>query len=242
MIDRIEISQEVFEQIQRSAVEVYPNEMCGFLLPDSFVRVTNYSHTPDKSFIISALDRVLYPNAIAVVHTHVANGYTHFDIRTPSVEDCEGQEKSGLPWLIYSTDGLTISSEPIQIPRYPNPNYENRPFITGFSDCYSIVQDWYWFNLGIVLKPHIVYSVKDIVTGKTTFDNFIKEFGFYEIPLSNLQEGDLLLLNNGTGSRNHLGIYTDGKVLHQDELSRYEPFENFHGMINAVLRHESNNS
>lgn len=237
---KINILPETFDYIQQCATEEYPKEMCGFLKPDgSFIKVTNTHENPEKAFKIDATERVKHGDAIAIIHTHCSKNYQATDIRTPSLADAKSQIETGLPWLIYGCDKDNITTEPVQIPRYPNPDYVHRPFVTGFTDCYSIVQDYYWFELGICLKDPKIYSIQDIVRGLDSFseDNII-EYGFVKVDINTIRNGDIILVNNGVGERNHLGIFHDGKILHQDSISNFEPFEHYIGRIHSVLRYQ----
>lgn len=237
---KIKVSKKAFEKIQKTAIAAYPQEICGFLKSDgSFVECENQADDKENSFKISAKDYALNLDSIAVIHTHCPKKIAPYDPRTPSEADWNSQKETGIPWLIYSASKTEISQEPFQIPRYPDSNFEARAFVPGISDCFSIVQDYYWFNFGIQLKDHIAYNVKDIVLNCNSFDKYITDYGFHEVPLEELQDGDLLLIDNAGFTRNHLGIYESGKILHQDGLLIKEDYSHFVGRIGAVLRHDS---
>ena len=73
-------------------------------------------------------------------------------------------------------------------------------------------------------------------------DNFAKE-GFSEIPVADVQPGDLILMNLGSKVPNHAAIYLgDQLVLHhvQQRLSSRDVYGGYYGKSTATaLRHES---
>lgn len=229
------------ELIRIAALADYPNEMAGLLTAGGFIHCQNIADDPAKGFRISATDYAKHhADTIAVVHTHCPppRKAILFDVRTPSYQDLQGQKQSGLPWLIFGCDGVDIS-DPIQLPRLPNPEYLNRPFIWFINDCYSLVQDYYRFELNIILPDHkATMPFDDIRRLNDVFGEHIADYGFTaHDTLDNLQNGDLLLLDNGGFKRNHLGIYHNGRVIHQDMLSVEQLFSDFFGRINQVLRY-----
>lgn len=240
----MDISQEVFEQIKQHTLSCYPNEMCGIIVDGSFVSITNIHEEPENNFTLSPIELVPYLGRITyIVHSHCRDIRKPeiFDLRTPSYPDTIGQKKSGIPWLIVGCEGVTVT-EPLQIPRVKNNNYLERPFIWFISDCYSLVQDYYWFEFGIDLPDHKAdEDYSNIRKLHNLFDNYIQEYGFIELSVNTkLQKGDILLLDNAGHVRNHLGIYDgEGCILHQDMLSVKEQLEHFIGRFHKVLRYES---
>ena len=227
--------------IQAAACAVHPHEMCGFLTADSFIQCANIADNPEESFKISAVDFAMHHEvAVAVVHTHVPPRRKHLliDVRTPSFEDLQGQKQTGLPWLILACDGLIVS-DPVQLPRQPSRDYLNRPFIWFINDCYSLVQDYYLFELGIDLPPHkATQPFGDIRSINHIFDEHIADYGFQSLnQIESWRNGDIALLDNGGFKRNHLGVYHDGMIIHQDTLSLAQPVSDFYGRINEVLRY-----
>lgn len=238
----ITVNPEQRRQIEAAAVAVCPQEMCGLLTHDGFIQCDNTADDPLTGFRISARDYAAYhAETIAVVHTHVPQRHSPLDPRTPSYADIVGQRQTGLPWLIYACDGSMISADPVQLPRVPNQDYLNRPFIWFINDCYSLVQDYYRFEFGIVLPDHKAdKDYQQIRQINDLFIEHIEDYGFkVHHNLEGLKNGDLLLLDRSGFKRNHLGIYHDGSVLHQDGLSVKQPISDFYGRINCVLKHEN---
>jgi proteasome lid subunit RPN8/RPN11 len=240
MFDKIELTQEQVNLVREHTLACHPEEMCGFLTQTSFIPVKNIAKEPLKSFEIAPQDYLQHVSeTIAIVHSHCRSAKTPeiLDLRTPSYADFCTQKGTNLPWLIVSCEGITVS-DPIQFPRIPNNNYSNRRFLWFINDCYCLVQDFYQFELGIKLKDYVVnQDYKTIRNLSNLFDDYITDYGFKEVQLEQIQEGDLILIDNEGFERNHLGIYTKGKVLHQGMLSALEPFEHFLGRIHIVLHY-----
>jgi hypothetical protein len=95
--------------------------------------------------------------------------------------------------------------------------------------------------LGIELPNHKAnVDFLDLDRNGNLFDDFIIEYNFKESSsLIDLINGDLVLLDYNSKIRNHLGIYHNGNIIHQDLLSVEVPFETFIGRINKVLKYVS---
>lgn len=240
MSDRIILSKLQKDKIEEATFKDYPNEMCGFLTKDDFIHVENTADNPEKSFKISTKDYVKwFSKAIAIVHSHTRDKKAReiFDLRTPSYADYINQKKTGKPWLIVGCEGMSVSS-PVQFPRVRSQEYVGRTFQWFINDCYNLVQDYYWFELGIELKDSVITEGYDkLRTIDGIFEPYITDYGFVEIPYEDLQENDLILVDNGGFTSNHLGIYTKGNILHQDLLSVSVPLVTYLGRIKKVLRY-----
>jgi len=240
------LSQEIIESIKVEAIKQYPKEACGIIVDNKFIPIENSNEKPEKNFTISAEKIARFLGKIQfIVHTHCRKPAEAeiFDLRTPSFSDILGQKQTNIPWLIFGTEGLTLS-EPLQIPRIKNNKYLLRPFIWYINDCYSLVQDYYEFEFGIHLDNHRAKEdYKDIRKLNDIFAPYIEEYGFIKFnPIRHeYKNGDLVLLNSGGFEKNHLGIFENGYILHQDLVSKKERIEHFIDYIHLVLRHESKN-
>jgi proteasome lid subunit RPN8/RPN11 len=225
----ITLNQVQKAKIHKYSLLCYPNEMCGLLTEDDFISIPNLSEEPRSNFKLDTKAMLPYLGGVkAIVHSHCKNPKlpSVLDERTPSIADMEGQKTSAVPWLIVSCDGSVVSS-PLQIPREPNNNYIGREFIWYVSDCYTLVQDYYKFELNILLPDHKAREDYRLLRNShNLFDAFIEEYGFVtKHNWADAVNGDLVLLNHKGSVRNHLGIYHNGKIIHQDMLSVEIPFE-----------------
>ena len=237
----IKLTAKQTQQIKEHTLSCYPEEMCGIIVGENFIPLKNVADNPKKEFRILEQDLIPYlGKIIAIVHSHCYNSERPgiLDIRTPSATDIKQQKLSNVPWLILGTDG-SVTTPYIQIPREPSKELLGRPFMWFVNDCYTLVQDYYKFNLNIDLPEHKAdVDYKQLKNHDNLFDEYIEEYGFEASDdITNLKNGDLLLLNNGLAYRNHLGIYHNEHVLHQEELSLSQPFATFIGRINKVLRY-----
>ena len=220
----------------------YPNESCGLILKDDdmVIFLENISDNPAKSFKINPSELFPYLGQIKFIwHSHCVDSRrpTIYDARTPSLMDMEQQKLSGVPWLIYACDGSVVT-DAIQIPRTPNNDYLNREFVWFVNDCYTLVQDYYHYELGIDLKEYVLHDYRDVRKSHAVFNDYINDYGFVELKnLDDLQNGDLFIVDNSGFTENHLVIYHDGKLLHQGMISCVEPFETYAGKFKKRLRY-----
>lgn len=222
-------------------LEAYPNEMCGVCTQDDFIQLKNASENPLTSFSFDPVEYAAVVSQVtAIVHSHTKDIYKLdiFDLRTPSPKDWHSQRTSGKPWLIVGTEGQNVS-EPIQLPRTPSAEYLGRPFIWYVNDCYTLVQDYYRFEFGIILPPHP--HKFDWTAGglfEDMVDDYVAEIGLERVPVDRERvNGDIVVLSRMGMSNNHLGIFHDGKILHQDEVSVEVPAYAFANRISQVLRY-----
>jgi len=236
----IKLNKEQLFAIEKETLDKFPNEMCGFIIQNSFIPVENIAETPETSFKLDKKDIIKYlPTAKAIIHSHCrkSNYNNLFDIRTPSYADRVKQQTTNLPWLIVGSEGLTVT-DILQFPRIPNKQYLNRRFIWTINDCYTLVQDYFRFEFDITLKDAVYpEDLTNLHSSHNLFEPFIEEYGFKEIEFNNLINGDLVILNYVGLDGNHLGIYHNGNIIHQDSISKEEPLEYYLSNINKVLRY-----
>ena len=104
------------------------------------------------------------------------------------------------------------------------------------------MRDWYAREYGIQLRD---YDRRDKFWehGESLYmDNFANE-GFREIPVADVQPGDLILMQLSSPLPNHAAIYLgDQLILHhvQQRLSSRDVYGGYYGKSTAcALRHES---
>ena len=237
----IKLTAQQIADIKAHALDCYPEEMCGILVEDTFVPLANTHEEPEEHFKVDELTLFPYLGQIQAIihsHTYIPEKPATLDIRTPSATDVKGQKLSGVPWLIVGTEGQTVTPA-LELPRTPSNNYIERPFIWFINDCYTLIQDYYQFEFGITLPDHLnTINFKDIRKLDKLFEGHIENYGFREtMDITDMQNGDLLLLDNALAAQSHLGIYHNGEVLHQDVLSVSVPFTSFIGRIHKVLKY-----
>ncbi len=239
----ITLSEKQKEQIKVHTLACYPEEMCGVLTEEAFIPIRNVAENPLKSFALepeSFAVLLLRSNVKAIVHSHCRNIRVPeiFDTRTPSLADLAGQKETKIPWLIVATEGLTVTP-PLELPREPSRSYVGRQFIWFMNDCYTLIQDYYHFELNIDLPNHKANKdFKDLRNSEGLFDDFIEEYGFTDLRKEEVvQNGDIFLVDNAGQRRNHLAVYHNGNLLHQDRLSVAVNPAVFAGRTHRVLRY-----
>lgn len=205
---------ETLDAVRAHAVADYPREACGLVAVvkgrERYIPCRNQATTPSEHFILHPED---YANAdeqgelVAVVHSHP-------DVPArPSEADKVACESSGLPWLIVavSADGAgeLVEIEPCG---YEAP-LVGRTFAHGILDCYTLVQDWYKLELGIIL-PNFDRPDNWWNEGGDLYMQHFAEAGCARAR-GPLQRGDIILMAIRARVANHAAVYLgDGLMLH----------------------------
>lgn len=228
------------QQILDHAKAEFPRESCGLVAVVKgrrrYFPCRNIAETPDEHFILDSLDYAAIEDKgeiVAVIHSHPTTNHN------PSQADRVACEKSGLPWHIVNPQTERWGyCEPagFELP------YVGREFSFGIVDCYSLCRDWYRKEFGLELRD---YDRRDKfwLRGENLYlDNFASE-GFREIPIEELQYGDLILMQLESPLPNHAAIYLgDQLILHhlQGRLSSRDIYGGYYLKSTAkALRHES---
>ena len=228
------------KQILQHAQAEQPKECCGVVCVVKgrrrYFPCRNLAATPDEHFVMDPLD---YAEAedqgevVAVIHSHPVSN------PKPSEADLVACEKTGVPWHIINP--LTEEWGYCEPSGHQLP-YVGRQFAFGVVDCYTLVRDWYAREYGIELRD---YDRRDKFWehGENLYmDNFANE-GFSEIPVADVQPGDLILMNVCSLVPNHAAIYLgDQLILHhvQQRLSSRDVYGGYYWKNTAcALRHES---
>ena len=218
----------------------HPNECCVLVCVVKgrrrYFPCRNLAATPDEHFVLDPAD---YAEAedqgevVAVIHSHPTTN------PSPSQADLVACEKSGVPWHIINP--ATEEWGYCEPSGYKLP-YVGRQFAFGIVDCYTLVRDWYAREYGIQLRDYYRRD-KFWEHGESLYmDNFANE-GFSQIPVEDVREGDLLLMQLSSPLPNHAAIYLGNQlILHhvQQRLSSRDVFGGYYYKSTAcALRHES---
>lgn len=246
-------SASIIEEIKKHALEVYPDECCGVIVNDLYYPLENIAENPKKDFKFPKTGWPLAGKFQAIIHSH-PNGTVE-----PSIKDMEEMLRTpNQVWGICTTDGETVSDVVFYGDLIPDVPLMNRQFRSGPSgtdgkgDCYALIRDYYWLELGIRLKEFP--RTDDWYTNKESPGNMyvegFEQTGFKRISESELLPGDVILLEINTiksGCPNHAGIFLGWKegVLHHFRapyLSKKDPMSRYHKYMTYFLRHESHNA
>jgi len=214
-----------FEAFRDHAHEQAPLEACGVIAGDVYFPCRNVTEgDPKHSFSIHAGDQDSAEDAgpiQAICHSHTGPA-------TPSDLDRERCSESGVPWFILGQGDEMQRLDPALIP------LTERPFLFGWSDCWSLVRDYYG---GL---PDFPREDKFWELGHSPFTEQFSACGFREVSLVDALPGDALLMRfRSHVIPNHAGILlNDGWLLHHPRnlFSRVDLLTPYLGRISHVLR------
>jgi proteasome lid subunit RPN8/RPN11 len=202
------LAHKIKQEILQHAKEDFPRECCGVLVEDRnetrYIRIKNISRSLN-SFL---MDMEQYDNiekiykVVSIVHSH-----TGLDSE-PSVADKVSCAQSGLPWLIVCyPEGIEtwLRPEEIKLP------YEERTYVLGVVDTYTLVKDFYKCEFNIEL-PYPLHWLENNSYDLETWN----QLGFYLVKAER-ERGDIQVIATRYPHvvPNHLAIYLDnGYIIH----------------------------
>lgn len=227
------LMQKVFDH----AEECYPRESCGLMVMirrKKYYRPCRNVKSEHEVFEISAED---YSRAedegviLQIVHSHCNRN------ATPSEADRVACENTGLPWMI-------VSWPTKQVVEFEPTGYEmplvGREFIYGLVDCYTVIQDYFLRETGILLpdikRPKYGWWKR----GEDFYlDNF-EEAGF--VKTDRLEKHSVILMQLHSDVANHAGVYVgENMMLHHPEgrLSTYDFYGDYwEKYTRNILKHK----
>lgn len=223
------------QAIAGEARKASPSECCGFVVNGQIMPCDNFSPSPTDYFTISAEDYVKASELgeiEAVYHSHI-DGVRGFS--RPDIAACK---QGGMPWIVFHLpSGDFFYADPTG-----GAPYEGRQWIYGIHDCYAMVKDFYGKEFGIELSDfergeELEWENK----GWTMFVDNYSQQGFYEIERPE-RKGDVLLMQVGAPSPNHVGVMTgqDNCFYHHlmDRVSEKSVYGGYWAKVTAkTLRH-----
>lgn len=210
----------------------FPRESCGVLIAvgdkEEYFPCRNLSES-EGDFIMCPEDYAAAEDLgqiVAVVHSHVNTP------ARPSEADKVSCEATGVPWHIVSV-GKNEAGEyyahewhSFEPSGYAAP-LVGRSFHHGTLDCYTLIQDFYFRELDIVLpdfyRPHNWWEGES----ELYLDNFAAA-GFVRVD-DGPQCGDVILMQNRSKRTNHGGVFLGDRPL------KSQP--DLHPMAGAMLHH-----
>lgn len=210
----------ILDQMFDHAAERISEEVCGLIISNGVksvvLRGSNVARNKRLHFDLDPDIFFRIPEgweAVASYHSHPDG------IVTPSEADKVACEGSAMPMHIVSADNRAHCE--IKPTGYRSP-YLKRPYVFGVHDCWSLVKDWYEWELGIEL-PSFSDQRKPFVSGELVYVSNIEKAGFVEVGDMPVQHGDLMLIQVGPTGPNHGAIWLDsGRILHHlvDRVSK----------------------
>lgn len=233
------IISQLAEKFKSHAERVFPEEACGLvLLQDNYPAYLECENVcaGNKLLDFEIDDKVsdLYEdNIIAVFHSHT-NG-------NPRLTACDKEFSEGTrtPYIMYCYQSGTFDwYRPKGIIR---PLLE-REYVGGAADCYGLVRDYYFVNLGISL-PNFYREDKWWLKDKNYInEESFKEAGFINVFPQELKEHDVVVMKF-SGVNDHLGVYIGGGKFMHHAYKRLSKIDHFSGSWKKswvhTLRHRS---
>lgn len=234
---------EFSHQIMQEAIAEYPKEAVWLVTPGKCTLVRNCHADPTNHFKVAqrTLASAMAKGLLAVVHSHPGG------LSAPSEADMAGQLSTGVPWGVVSTDGVAAwdiawwGSDEVVAPLV------GRPFRHGVTDCYALIKDYYWVELGIRL-PEFPRGWEWWNAGGDGFMAGFPTAGFSVIAAEDARPGDVWLAQIKSKVPNHGGVLLPGElIIHQlgatkqvdlSKLSVREPAHRYMPLITHWLRHE----
>lgn len=204
---------------QNHALAAYPKEACGLIIVqegvERYLACRNIASSKREHFILDPKDYARAEDLgeiVAVVHSH-PDAHCR-----PSEADRVSCELSGLPWYIFSVykdehGNLAIAGEEAFEPSGYKAPLIGRQFSHGVLDCYTLVRDYYAWELGIEL-PNFHRDDDWWSKGENLYLENYEASGFEQIT-GKPQVGDIILMQIRSKVPNHAGVYVgDGQFIH----------------------------
>lgn len=216
-----------------------PMESCGLVIVEKgrevFVPCTNRSPLTDffelcpKDFA-AAEER---GEVVRVIHSHV------FQRPHPSGVDKAACEASALPWSIVSVPtGEWFDFKPNG---YKSPLI-GREWVHGPGDCYALIRDYFREILSIDI-PDFDREFEWWKKGGNLYVENFESAGFSQVPISEMKENDVLLMQIRSKVINHGAVYIGGGFMLHHLHRRLSCREMFGGYWQRntvkVVRHRS---
>ncbi|HSH05969.1 MAG TPA: hypothetical protein VLL52_25865, partial [Anaerolineae bacterium] len=187
------------EQIQQMAIASPAAERCGVIVDGEVIEFRNQDESPETNFIISARDLVgLHSNDFTIWHTHTPQGFHEL---TPA--DVAIAKFIKRPVLMVRGDGAWDLYDPL----ITKP-YLGRTWRTYHRNCYSLMQDWYKQEWGVVLPDFYPNTPDEFTTiSPSLFLKNLELYGFRQVAEPE-KVGDVILTNEAHAQGWHCSIVT----------------------------------
>lgn len=229
---------EIHAEFAKLAMAYYPEEVCAYIIDNKLYYVENISAHRENEFELSVEDSLLMEQAQGFIHSHPDGD------RWPSALDMQTQIQWNKPFGLVTcthdscSDSVWWGDHTLSLP------LNERPFVHGITDCYSLIRSEKFQRDGIVL-PDFPRNFEWWERGENTENLYDENFRLagYEVLPSNeeLQVGDIVFMKIGTDVVSHAAIYVgNGLILHhlRDRLSREEHVSTWKKFIDKVVRYK----
>lgn len=219
------------------AQEVFPEESCGAIIDERYVRFENKADDKEQGFFIKDdfFDQAYIDGHVqCVIHSH--NDYA-----MATIDDQIQQLELDIPFGIINLKNGSVIHIVFWGDTIPIEPLEGRHFFYGVWDCYGMIRDYIRLTHGIV-PPNPPRDWVFWYKGTSVFEDFIQDgtMPFDFIDIDEVKTGDFLLYNiDGTKYINHIGVMLDnGLAMHHlaNEISRPMPITVYREYLNKACR------
>ena len=195
----------------------YPREGCGVISvvkgKEKWFPCTNVAKD-DEDFIIDSEEYLKLKRTtdiVAIVHSH-PDGSSE-----PSEADRKYCNALGIPYHIYSYPEVELK---VLNPEKNLVNLYGREYEFGVADCFEALRD-YLSTRGINIPLRAPFEDDWWKKGLDYFtDEVIEEWNHKPVPLTEIQENDVLIFNVGSDVGNHCGVYIGNECFYHHAVNR----------------------
>lgn len=214
----------LIDEVKQHASDIFPNECCGALINDKYVRFENCSQDKENSFLIRNQEfdkQLLLGNVKQIIHSH--NQKPHASI--VDQEACSEMEVS------YAIINLVDKNLPTHFIGWGGickiASFVGRPFFFGVYDCLQLVYDYYKQKHNIRL-PNPEREIDFIYNNNQLFEQYLDTITDRFTIVKNIDDIDIddICFYVMGGKIAHVGVYIgDEKILHHwfNQKSNYYP-------------------
>ena len=230
------LTPELEAEFKILAMAYYPEEVCAYIIGNNLYYVENISANREHEFELSKEDSLLMEAAQGFLHSHPDGD------RWPSALDMQTQIQWGKPFGIVTctqdscSDTVWWGDHVLSLP------LEERPFIHGITDCYSLIRAEKFQRDGIVLKDYPRNYEWWESGDENLYEQNFRDAGYEQVSTSEeLQVGDIIFMKIHTTVVSHAAVYVgNGLILHhlRDRFSRIEHASSWKKFIEKVVRYK----
>lgn len=212
--------------------EEYPREGCGVISivkgKKKWFPCTNIAED-DDDFIIDSQEYLKLKRTtdiIAIVHSHPDAS------AEPTKTDIKYCNVLGIPYHIYSYPEMELE---ILEPTSNTTELYGRNYEFGVTDCFEALRD-YLLTQGIEIPLRMPFEDDWWEKGLDYFTNeIILEWKHKPVPLTELQENDVLVFNVNAEVGNHCGVYIGNDCFYHHAVNRLSCRENIYPLWHKYL-------
>jgi|TARA_B110000495_G_C22896150_1_gene522822 proteasome lid subunit RPN8/RPN11 len=207
----------MIHNIQEHFKQEYPREGCGVISvvkgKKKWFPCTNIAHD-EEDFIMDSQEYLKLKRTtdiIAIVHSHPDS------TPEPSEADTKYCNALGIPYYIYSYPEMELR---ILQPEHDAVDLYGREYKFGVTDCFEAMRD-YLKSRDIAIPLRMPFEddwwEKDL---DYFTEDIISEWNHVPVPLTELQENDVLIFNVKALVGNHCGVYTGNDCFYHHAVDR----------------------